>query len=658
MPELPLVSIIIPHQAGSQVLLDCLASLERDDSYSLTEVLLIDNGSVDGSVQAATERFPSLRVLRFDENQGFAAGCNRGIEASNGEYVLLLNDDTELEPGLIGALVARAEEDPSVGALQPKTRSLRDRSRFEYSGAAGGLMDIYAYPFSRGRLMDHVEEDLGQYDDAIEIFWASGVCMLIRRAALDAAGLFDEVFFAYMEEIDLCWRIQLQGYRVIYVPEAVIYHIGGYTLDQKVLKRMYLNHRNSLITLIKNYSGRSLLRNLPVKIILELLIAVGALVRNPRRSLAVLMAFGWLFGHLLSVARLRASVQSRRRVTDREIYQRLYLGMAPIWYFVFGIRQVTDLPDIDRVLHRPYRAGAPPTGASVRPERRDFFFAYLDQAPTGLAIQRAVECEAFARFAFDRPVLDVGCGDGTFSRMLMNGVILDAAIDTDPMEVELARETRCYADVRVAKVEALPFDDASMQTVLANAVLAGVPEIDGALSEIHRVLAPEGKLYFSVPTPECTRFQLWNRWLRSLRLERVARAYERMTLRVFRAEHLDAPEVWEERLEGAGFEVDERIPLLGERAARWQDLFLPIAAASALSKGLLGRKLAFPRLHRLVVRSYRAFLRSAVAAPADPGTGVLFAVRKSSFDAQRPETDPRASSIQSMSTSTTPGGAA
>jgi GT2 family glycosyltransferase/SAM-dependent methyltransferase len=625
----PLVSIVIPHQAGREILLACLASLARDDAYPNTEIWIVDNGSSDGSVEAARQRFPGIQVLRFEQNLGYAAGCNRGIQASRGAYVVLLNDDTEVEPGWLRELVAAAECDATLGACQPKIRSLRDRARFEYSGAAGGLLDLYAYPFSRGRLMSHVEEDRGQYDDPIEVFWASGVCMLIRRAALVESGGFDEVMFSYMEEIDLCWRLHLMGWRVGYVPTAVVHHIGGYSLDQRVLKRMYLNHRNSMIMLIKNYSARSLCWALPVKIGLELFILTGALLRNPRRSRAVVLAFGWLALHLPTVMRLRREVQARRRVPDAAIFEHMYLGMAPLWYFVFGVRQVTDLPDIDRVLHQPLHPGQKPReGERVRPERRDFLYAYLDQAPTGLALMRAAECELFARHAFERPILDVGCGDGTFARMLFNGMIVDAGVDPDPAEVERARATRCYADVQVGRAEALPFASGSVASVVCNSVLGLVDGVDAALAEIRRVLRSGGRVFLTVPSPRCTRFLLWSRVLACLGLRGLARRYAEWTPTLFRVRRLEEPEAWQERLERAGFEVEASEPYMAEPAARVQDAFLPTALSAALAKRVAGRRLWLPRLHRLVVRGYRRWLRAPFAARAAEGSATFLVARR------------------------------
>jgi SAM-dependent methyltransferase len=453
--------------------------------------------------------------------------------------------------------------------------------------------------------------------------------MLIRKSVLQKTGTFDEVFFAYMEEIDLCWRIHLQGFRVIYVPTSLVYHIGGYSLDQRVLKRMYLNHRNSMIMLLKNYSLRRLLPLLPIKIVLEVGIMAAALLRNPRRSLAVLMSFGWILTHIPTIVRLRAPVQASRRVPDAEIRDRLYSGMAPVWYFLFGIHQAIDLPDIDRVLHQPYRAACHMRASgTVFPDRRDFLNAYLDQAPVPLALMRALECEHLSRFPFERPILDLGCGDGTFARVLFNGVVMDAGIDADEREVRRARRTRCYSQLLSGRIEQLPFDDESFTTVYSNCVLEHVREIEGSMREIHRVLRPGGTLYMTVPSPRCVTFRLWPRLLTRLRLHRLASGCATITLRLFKATHVMEAHQWIGLLARVGLIVQHHEPYMSLRATRIQDLFLPTAFASLFAKRVLGRNLIFPRLHRLKVRAYRCFLRSAYQERTTHGSGIVLVARK------------------------------
>lgn len=625
----PIVSVIIPHVAGTDILIDCLAALARSTGDVDHEVILVDNASQDGSVEAALAAHPRLIVVRLDENQGYAGGCNRGIEIARGRYVLLLNDDATVEPECLAEMLRTLEADPEVGACQPKIRAMREREKFEYSGAAGGLMDVYGYPFSRGRLMDHVEIDEGQYDEPAEIFWASGVCMLVRCSVLEQVDAFDETFFAYMEEIDLCWRIHLGGHRIVYVPTAIVYHVGGFSLHRRDVRRMFLNHRNSLIMLIKNYSARSLLWALPIKLVLETFIFAGALIRNPYRSKAVLLAFVWLLGHVPTVHRARRRVQSLRRVDDTVILSRLYTGMAPIWYFLFGIRRVTDLPDIDRVLHHAYRpVPLAERRGTVWPRRRNFLFAYLDQAPVSLALMRAVECNHLSKLPFERPILDVGCGDGTFARMLFNGVTVDAGVDRDEREIERARQTRCYLDLRTAEVQQLPFDSGTFATVYSNCVLEHIPDIENALAEIFRVLKPGGALYITVPSPRCVTFLWWRDVFRKIGLVGLADWYSNFTLRVFKAEHVLEAAGWSALFDRVGFVTEHHEPYMPRLATRIQDVLLPTAVLSVLAKSLFERKLVFPRLHRVKVRLYRRLFVRSYEESSPEGSGTLVVARK------------------------------
>jgi SAM-dependent methyltransferase len=381
--------------------------------------------------------------------------------------------------------------------------------------------------------------------------------------------------------------------------------------------------------LAKNYSLRSLLWIFPIKIVLEFFIFAGALVRNPLRSRAVVLSFGWMATHIPTLLRLRAAVQARRRVSDGEIISRLYRGMAPIWYFLFGIRQVTDLPDIDPVLHQPYRGGPSSSRAgTVEPRRRNFLYAYLDQAPISLALMRAVECDHLSRLPFERPILDVGCGDGTFGRILFNGVTVDAGVDRSEKEIERARATRCYDDLRVSEVERLPFESETFATVYSNCVLEHIPDIEAALREIHRVLLPGGALYITVPNPRCVTHLLWRNVFRRLGLAGLGDWYSNLTLRLFNAEHVLEAEEWADLLGRAGFTTEHHEPYMPLAATRIQDVLLPTALLSVLSKALLGRKLVFPRLHRVKVRLYRRLLRGLYEEHAVDGSATMIVARK------------------------------
>ena len=226
-----------------------IASIEGMDA----EVIVADNASSDGSLEMLSREFPAIRQIPLDKNYGFTGGYNRALAQVEAEYFVLINSDIEVPPCWLQPLVAWMDAHPKCGACGPKLLSWSNRDTFEYAGAAGGLLDRYGYPFCRGRALQKVERDHGQYDSAPQdVFWISGACLLVRSKLWKRLGGLDDRFFAHMEEIDLCWRIQLAGYRVTVLPESFVYHIGGGTLPNESPFKLKLNYRNNLLLLENN----------------------------------------------------------------------------------------------------------------------------------------------------------------------------------------------------------------------------------------------------------------------------------------------------------------------------------------------------------------------------------------------------------------------
>ena len=241
------VAVVILNWNGAALLRRFLPSVCAHTNDRLADVVVVDNGSDDTSVEILNREFPQVRTLLFPRNYGFAEGYNRALDALDYEYAVLLNSDVEVTPQWIEPLLAFVEAHPDVAACQPKIRALREPEKFEYAGAAGGFIDRYGYPFCRGRLFGTLETDHGQYDDPLDIFWASGAALFVRTAVYRAVGGLDPSFFAHMEEIDLCWRIHLAGHRIAVVPQSVVYHQGGASLDASNPRKTYLNFRNNLL---------------------------------------------------------------------------------------------------------------------------------------------------------------------------------------------------------------------------------------------------------------------------------------------------------------------------------------------------------------------------------------------------------------------------
>ena len=243
-------------------------------------VVVADNGSTDDSLGVLEREFPAVGRIVLDRNYGFAGGYNRALEYLDADYFILLNSDVETPAGWVEPLVETLDRDRTVAAVAPKLLSLVEPARFEYAGASGGFIDYLGYPFCRGRILQCVERDEGQYDDARDVFWASGAAFCCRAEVFRALGGFDEDFFAHMEEIDFCWRLRSRGYDIVCIPSAVVYHVGGGTLSKENPHKTYLNFRNNLYMLYKNLPQEDLASVMRVRAVLDYVAAFSFMLKG------------------------------------------------------------------------------------------------------------------------------------------------------------------------------------------------------------------------------------------------------------------------------------------------------------------------------------------------------------------------------------------
>ncbi|MDR0873463.1 MAG: glycosyltransferase family 2 protein [Prevotellaceae bacterium] len=275
-------SIALLNYNGKHFLEQFLPSVIKYSTQSDTEICVIDNASTDNSVAFLQENFSQVKIVVLDKNYGFAGGYNRGLQHIEAEYFVLLNTDVEVTENWLNAPIAFLDKNPDVAACQPKILSYSDKTKFEHAGAAGGFIDYLGYPFCRGRVLNTLETDNGQYDDTIDVFWATGACLFIRSKDFREAGGFDDNFFAHQEEIDLCWRLRRSGRRLACVPQSAVYHVGGGTLNKENPHKTYLNYRNNLLMLHKNLPAKTLRKILFIRFFLDYLSAAAMILSGER----------------------------------------------------------------------------------------------------------------------------------------------------------------------------------------------------------------------------------------------------------------------------------------------------------------------------------------------------------------------------------------
>jgi len=333
------VAIVILNYNGEKLLPTFLPSVIRNSEGA--KIVVADNGSTDSSVKLIRESFPAVELIQFQENQGFCGGYNAAINQVMADIVVLLNSDVEVTAGWLESPLSLLESNPTLVAVQPKILSYQNKNQFEYAGAAGGFIDMLGYPFCRGRIFQTLEADEGQYNDQCRIFWATGACLIIRREKFLEAGGFDEDFFAHMEEIDLCWRLNRMGYSIYYDGRSTVFHLGGGTLSPNNPRKVYFNFRNGLSLLIKNLPVSGLLSKLPLRIALDYLAAINFLLQGtPTSAWAVVKA------HLHSMGRVRQNISKRIQFNSigYKIYNNLIINKMIIFqYFVLSKKKFSEI---------------------------------------------------------------------------------------------------------------------------------------------------------------------------------------------------------------------------------------------------------------------------------------------------------------------------
>ncbi len=298
-------------------------------TYGNKRVIVADNASTDDSLEFLKHHYPSIEVLTHSVNEGFAGGYNWALKEVVSDYYVLLNSDVSVTSGWIEPIIDLMEKDKRIAACQPKMLSYHQQGQFEYAGACGGWIDDLGYPFSRGRIFDICESDDGQYNDAQSVFWASGAAMFVRAGVYHELGGLDASFFAHQEEIDLCWRMQLAGYRIMVCPQSVVYHVGAGTLPRGG-RKVYLNFRNNLVMLTKNLTRSEKIWKLPLRFLLDAISAWKGLLTG---DTDFFKAIFW--AHLAVIKRIFTDYQrSKPEAKPLKQLEGVYHGSVVWQYFI------------------------------------------------------------------------------------------------------------------------------------------------------------------------------------------------------------------------------------------------------------------------------------------------------------------------------------
>jgi len=329
------IAIVILNWNGKKLLEKFLPSVVSFSSQQ-AEIYVADNASTDNSIAYVKTFFPSIHIIENTTNGGYAKGYNDALQVVNADVYCLLNSDVEVTKNWLNPVIDILKKEPKTAIIQPKLLDFKDKTKFEYAGAGGGFVDLYGYPYCRGRVFNQLENDNGQFNDTSAIFWASGACLFIRSEVYHKVGGLDEDYFAHQEEIDLCWRTQNIGYAVKYVGTSVVYHVGGATLQETNPQKTFLNFRNSLLNVVKNVPKKWFLFVIFSRLLLDGIAGIKFILElRPIHTLAILRA------HLSFYANFLKFLKKRKTLFKKQNY---YKHTSIVWqYFVLGKRKFEEL---------------------------------------------------------------------------------------------------------------------------------------------------------------------------------------------------------------------------------------------------------------------------------------------------------------------------
>ena len=329
-------AVVILNYNGKKFLEDFLPTV-IDKSKDVADIWVADNNSSDGSVKLLKSKFPEVNLIINKVNGGYTTGYNLALKQIEAEYYVLLNSDIEVTDNWIEPVIELMDSDKNIAACQPKIRSFYEKDKFEYAGASGGFIDKYGYPFCRGRLFQSLETDTGQYNDAVEVFWASGACMFVRADLFHEYGGLDDDFFAHMEEIDLCWRLKNYGHKIMVCPSSTVFHVGGGTLPKNSPRKTYLNFRNNFSLLYKNLPANRLFQVFALRLLLDGVAGIKFLLEGGFQDfLAVIKAHFYFYRN---IGKLR---NKRKKLKQGKVSQ-IYNGNIVVEHYLRRKNHFSDL---------------------------------------------------------------------------------------------------------------------------------------------------------------------------------------------------------------------------------------------------------------------------------------------------------------------------